>query len=114
MESHSQGGTELSPAGLGSQKSGIADWHCDKLRAMPDNRDDNSPEKDRKSMSTASLVRYSEIGFIIPASVILGLIVGKLIDHWLGTKWVFIAGVIFGAIIGFVQMIRMVLKAEKE
>lgn len=80
---------------------------------MPD-----SPEpelrKDHKSMSMASLARYSEMGFIIPAAVILGLLVGKLVDHWLGTKWVYVAGVIFGAIVGFISLIRMVLRAEKE
>ena len=62
----------------------------------------------------ATLARYSEIGFIIPAGVIVGLLLGKLVDHWLGTKWVYIAGVIFGAIVGFIQLIRMVMRAEKE
>jgi F0F1-type ATP synthase assembly protein I len=71
-------------------------------------------DKDRKAMSMANLARYSEIGFIVPAAVILGLIVGRLIDHWLGTNWIYIAGVIFGAIVGFIQLIRMVMRAEKE
>ncbi len=62
----------------------------------------------------ATLMRYSEIGFIIPAGVIVGLLMGKLVDHWLGTKWAYIAGVIFGAIVGFIQLIRMVTRAEKE
>ena len=69
---------------------------------------------DRKPMSMASLVRYSEMGFIIPAGVILGLLLGKLLDHWLGTTWIYVVGVIFGSIIGFVQLIRMALRAEKE
>lgn len=72
-----------------------------------------SPKPNGKS-STANLIRYSEIGFIVPASVILGLIVGRLIDHWLGTSWIYIAGVIFGAIVGFIQLIRMVMRAEKD
>jgi F0F1-type ATP synthase assembly protein I len=77
---------------------------------MPDTPDPNK----QKSMSTADIVRYSEIGFIIPASVIVGLIAGKLLDKWLGTTWVYIAGVIFGAVVGFIQLIRMVLAAEKK
>jgi len=71
-------------------------------------------EKEPKPSSMATLARYSEIGFIIPAGVIAGLVMGKLVDHWLGTKWVYIAGLIFGAIVGFIQLIRMVTRAEKE
>jgi F0F1-type ATP synthase assembly protein I len=80
-----------------------------KLLAMPE-----APDPNKKSMSTADIVRYSEIGFIIPAAVIVGLICGMLLDKWLGTHWIYIAGVIFGAIVGFIQLIRMVLKAEKK
>jgi F0F1-type ATP synthase assembly protein I len=53
------------------------------------------------------VARYSEIGFIIPAAVVLGLVVGKLLDYWLHTRWLFVAGVIFGAVVGFIEMIRM-------
>jgi len=60
------------------------------------------------------VARYSEIGFIIPAAVILGLLLGKLLDWWLHTHWLMIAGVIFGAIVGFVQMIRMVTSASQD
>lgn len=54
-----------------------------------------------------AVARYSEIGFIIPAAVLLGFLFGKLLDYWLHTHWIFIAGVIFGAVVGFVEMIRM-------
>jgi F0F1-type ATP synthase assembly protein I len=56
--------------------------------------------------------RYSEIAFIIPAAVVVGLLVGKLLDYWLHTHWLFLAGIIFGAIVGFVQMIRMVTRTK--
>ncbi len=65
--------------------------------------------RDDKIQSAAVLwARYSEIAFIIPAAVVVGLLIGKLLDHWLHTHWLFIAGVIVGAVLGFVQMIRMV------
>ena len=65
--------------------------------------------RDDKTESAAILwARYSEIAFIIPAAVVVGLLIGKLLDHWLHTHWLYIAGVIAGAILGFVQMIRMV------
>ena len=56
--------------------------------------------------------RYSEIAFIIPAAVVVGLLIGKLLDYWLQTHWLFLGGIIFGAVVGFVQMIRMVTRAK--
>ena len=56
--------------------------------------------------------RYSEIAFIIPAAVVVGLLLGKLLDYLLHTHWMFLAGIIFGAVVGFVQMIRMVTRAK--
>lgn len=64
-------------------------------------------DPNRKSNPLVSAARYSEIGFVIPAAVFLGYIVGRLLDRWLHLHWVYIAGVIFGAVVGFVQMIRM-------
>ena len=71
-------------------------------------------QRDDKVPSAAVVwARYSEIAFIIPAAVVVGLLIGKLLDYWLQTHWLFIAGVIVGAVLGFVQMIRMV-SARKE
>jgi F0F1-type ATP synthase assembly protein I len=56
--------------------------------------------------------RYSEIAFIIPAAVVVGLLIGKLLDYWLKTHWLFLGGIIFGAVVGFVQMIRMVTRVK--
>ena len=61
-----------------------------------------------------SLAKYSELGFIIPASVLLGFFLGKLLDYWLHTKWLYLAGLIFGAVVGFWQMLRMAFRAFKE
>jgi F0F1-type ATP synthase assembly protein I len=62
----------------------------------------------------ASIARYSEIGFIIPAAVLLGFFFGKLADYWLHTTWIYIVGLIFGAVVGFVQMIRMAASSFKD
>jgi F0F1-type ATP synthase assembly protein I len=67
--------------------------------------------RDDKIQSAAILwARYSEIAFIIPAAIVVGWVVGKLLDYWLHAHWLLIAGVIVGAVLGFVQMIRMVSK----
>ena len=60
-----------------------------------------------KPNALVSAARYSEIGFIIPAAVFLGYALGRLGDYWLHTHWLYLAGIIFGAVVGFVQMIRM-------
>jgi F0F1-type ATP synthase assembly protein I len=70
------------------------------------------PEDKKNPLVT--LVRYSEIGFILPAAVLLGYLTGVGLDHWLHTTWIVVAGVIFGVISGFVSMIRMALRTEDE
>ncbi len=67
-----------------------------------------------KTDSSVSLARYSEIGFIIPAAVLLGFFLGKLADYWLHTKWLYLVGLLFGAVVGFWQMIRMAMSAFKK
>ncbi len=60
-----------------------------------------------------SLARYSEMGFIIPAAVLLGFFLGKLADYWLHTKWLYLVGLLFGAVVGFWQVIAMAMAAFK-
>jgi F0F1-type ATP synthase assembly protein I len=67
-----------------------------------------------KKDTVVSLARYSEMGFIIPAAVLLGFFLGKLADYWLHTKWLYLVGLLFGAVVGFWQMIRMAMGASKD
>lgn len=69
---------------------------------------------DEKKNPMVMIAKYSEIGFVIPAAVLLGYFLGRVADHFLHTNWVYLIGVIFGAIAGFVSMIRMALKSENE
>jgi F0F1-type ATP synthase assembly protein I len=68
----------------------------------------------QKKDPLVSVARYSEIGFIIPSAVLLGFFLGKLLDYWLHTKWFYLAGLLFGAVVGFWQVIRMTLGAFKD
>ena len=63
--------------------------------------------KDDKDNPAYAWARYSQVAFIIPGAVVAGLILGALIDRWLHTHWVYIAGVIVGAVVGFIQLVRM-------
>ncbi|MGA3089160.1 MAG: AtpZ/AtpI family protein [Terriglobales bacterium] len=68
------------------------------------------PKPDR----LVAFARYSEIGFMIPASVLLGLLLGKLADSWLHTRGLYLVGIVLGAVIGFWQMIRRAVGAFKK
>ncbi len=58
--------------------------------------------------------RYSHLGLILPASVVVGLLIGAALDRWLGTKWLTLAGLLLGAVAGFVELIRNIVRAGKE
>lgn len=68
----------------------------------------------QKKIRIVSLARYSEIGFMIPAAILLGYFLGKLADYWLHTRWLYLIGLLFGAVVGFWQMIRMAVGAFKD
>jgi F0F1-type ATP synthase assembly protein I len=74
----------------------------------------DDPNRPAKPNALVAAARYSEIGFIIPAAVFLGYAIGWGLDRWLHTHWLYLAGVIFGAVAGFAQMIRSALALSKD
>ena len=74
-------------------------------------RDSDSAE--RKSWALA-IARYSAIGLMLPAATFVGWIIGVLLDKWLHTTWLYLAGLIFGIVAGFVQLIRSVMGSQSE
>jgi len=58
--------------------------------------------------------RSSSLGFVLPAGIIAGLIIGHLLDHWLKTSWMTLAGLFLGCIAGFAQLIRGIIQSSKE
>jgi len=67
-------------------------------------------DPERKQSTAVMWARYSQIAFILPAAVVVGLLLGKLFDYWLHTHWLFLAGIIIGAIAGFVDIIRTITR----
>jgi F0F1-type ATP synthase assembly protein I len=74
---------------------------------------DEKPEK-REESPWVMVARYSEIGFMIPAAVIVGYLLGLGADYLLHTHWLYLLGIIFGAVAGFVSMIRRALQSSAE
>jgi F0F1-type ATP synthase assembly protein I len=70
-----------------------------------------TPE-DQKSEQKKSLwlqvARYSQLAFVLPAALVVGWLFGVLLDKWLHTTWLYMAGIILGIVAGFVELIRTV------
>jgi len=60
----------------------------------------------------AQLARYSQIAFIFPSATVAGWLLGLALDHWLHTHWLYLVGLIFGILAGFVELIRLVSKLD--
>ncbi len=60
------------------------------------------------------MARYSHIAFVLPAAVFVGWLVGAALDKWLHKDWIFIVGLFAGILAGFVDLIRTLIKAEKD
>lgn len=48
-----------------------------------------------------------QLAFILPAACVIGLFGGKLLDRWLHTDWIYIVGILVGAVAGFVHVYRV-------
>ena len=65
----------------------------------------------RKNGSVEALIKaekLTQIAFILPVSVLVGWLLGALADRLLHQHWIFVAGLILGAVAGFVQLFRMI------
>ena len=72
------------------------------------------PEKAPEPNVWRQIGRYSHMGMVLPASVVVGLIIGTALDKKLHTNWMTIVGLIVGAVAGFAEIIRLILRASKE
>ena len=75
------------------------------------------PPDDRDSQKRSFLVlaaRYSSLALALPASTFVGWVIGALLDKWLHTTWLYLAGLILGIIAGFVELIRVVTSSESK
>ena len=83
--------------------------------ALKDDRPEKNGKPEQREESPWVIVaRYSEIGFMIPAALFVGYFLGWMADHFLHTHWLYLVGIIFGSIAGFVSMIRRALESSKE
>jgi F0F1-type ATP synthase assembly protein I len=72
---------------------------------------DNDPENKNTWLQFA---KYSQLAFVFPAAIVVGLGLGTLLDRWLHTTWLYMAGLILGIIAGFVELIREAASASQQ
>jgi F0F1-type ATP synthase assembly protein I len=58
----------------------------------------------------AKISDYASIGFMLPATTVVGYLLGLLLDHLFHTTFLRIVFLILGIAAGFVEFIRIVTK----
>ena len=67
-------------------------------------------QNDKEEINRRSGLAYAA-AFSLFAAVVSGLIIGWLLDRWLGTKpWLLVMGIVLGAGAGFYEFIRQTAK----
>jgi ATP synthase protein I len=67
-------------------------------------------QEDKEETNRKTGLAYAA-AFSLFAAVVSGLLVGWLLDRWLGTRpWLLVTGVILGAAAGFYELIRATAK----
>ena len=67
-------------------------------------------QNDKEEINRKSGLAYAA-AFSLFAAVVSGLIIGWLLDRWLGTKpWLLLTGIVLGAAAGFYEFIRQTAK----
>ena len=64
--------------------------------------------KDDKRRSFQQLNLILSAGMIFPVSIVIGYLIGYLLDRWLGTSSLKIVFLLFGIAAGFVSFFRMI------
>ena len=57
--------------------------------------------------------RYSQLAFALPAATVVGWLLGSVLDRWLHTSWLYLAGLLLGIAAGFIELIRTVMRDTK-
>lgn len=76
---------------------------------------DSPVDKNTKQDNLWQLIgRYSNLAFVLPAAIIAGLVIGHLLDRWLGKTWITLVGLFVGCIAGFAELIRGIVRSTKD
>ncbi len=68
-------------------------------------------ENEQQEATRKSGMAYAA-GLTLFFSVLTFMGLGWLLDRWLGTSWLLIAGIVLGACVGFYEFIRIISKIK--
>jgi len=64
-------------------------------------------DKDEQNVNSKSSVVYGAV-LSLAFSIVSGVVVGWVLDRWLGTSpWLIVVGIVLGSVAGFMQFIRL-------
>jgi F0F1-type ATP synthase assembly protein I len=67
-----------------------------------------------KKTGIARFAEYSSLALALPASTLVGYLIGHWLDRSFGTKWLTIVFLILGTVGGFTQLIRQILRDSRD
>lgn len=76
----------------------------------PDNPPPEKQNPEQEKSFWLQFARYSQLAFVFPAALVAGWLVGALLDRWLHTTWLYLAGILLGIAAGFIELIRTVMR----
>jgi F0F1-type ATP synthase assembly protein I len=76
------------------------------------------PDPDRKDSGNkenfwVQAARYSQLAVVFPAALVVGWLLGAVLDRWLHTTWLYLAGILLGIAAGFIELIRTAMRDTK-
>jgi ATP synthase protein I len=77
-------------------------------------RANTEKQRDGAMRSLVQIESLIQLALLLPAATVVGWLIGVGLDRWLHQHWIYIVGLIFGAVAGFVQIFRVVLANAKE
>jgi F0F1-type ATP synthase assembly protein I len=73
--------------------------------------DEKDKQEENQEITRRSGIAYAA-GLTIFLSVVSFMGVGWLLDRWLGTSWIMIAGIVLGSVVGFYEFIRIITRIK--
>ena len=75
----------------------------------------DGPQNDNSGLKDfAKAESMIQLAIIMPAACVIGWLLGSVLDRWLHTDWIYVAGILVGAVAGFVQIFRVASRYMKD
>jgi F0F1-type ATP synthase assembly protein I len=72
---------------------------------------DEDKREEQEATRRSGMAYAAGLSIFFSVATCMGL--GWALDRWLGTRWIMIAGIVLGAVVGFYQFIRIISQINK-